>query len=120
MRRYQDRVDLGFEFSQTLMKKLAQAVTPLGVNPPESFGDKLVYIMGNTTCEPKPGNVCLPEVRIVLYQDIAQDSLQAQECHPHTLECTVSLHPAVYGRHTFCKLKPAPDRDLYGKVSLFH
>ncbi len=56
MSRYQDRVDLGYEFSQTLMKKLAYAVTPLGVSPPEAFDGKLVYIMGNTTCEPKPGN----------------------------------------------------------------
>ena len=54
--RYQDRIDLGYEFSQTLMKKLAHAVTPLGVSPPEAFDSKLVYIMGNTTCEPKPGN----------------------------------------------------------------
>ncbi len=58
--RYQDRIDLGYEFSQTLMKKLANAVTPLGVSPPESFDGKLVYIMGNTTCEPKPGNALSP------------------------------------------------------------
>ena len=56
MSRYQDRIDLGNEFSQTLMKKLAHAVAPLGMSPPESFDGKLVYIMGNTTCEPKPGN----------------------------------------------------------------
>lgn len=74
-RRYQDRVDLGFEFSQTLMKKLAEAVTPLGATPPESFGDKLVYIMGNTTCEPKPGNVrFLNEDGTI--PEIAQDRLQ--------------------------------------------
>ena len=54
--RYQDRIDLGYEFSQTLLKKLAHAVTPLGAKAPDSFDGKLVYIMGNTTCEPKPGN----------------------------------------------------------------
>ena len=54
-------MDLGWEFSQTLIRKLAVAVTPLGVSPPESVDAKLIYIMGHTTCEPKPGNACCPD-----------------------------------------------------------
>ena len=55
LRRYQDRVDLGLGFAETLMRKMAAAVTPLGVSPPETQDSKIVYIMGNTSCEPKPG-----------------------------------------------------------------
>ena len=54
--RYQDRVDLGWGFAETLMRKMAAAVTPLGVSPPETQDSKIVYIMGNTSCEPKPGD----------------------------------------------------------------
>lgn len=42
------------------MSKMAAVVTPLGVSPPEYKDSKIVYIMGNTSCEPKPGNWQLP------------------------------------------------------------
>ncbi len=92
--RYQDRVDLGWEFSQTLICKLAAAVTPLGVSPPESVDTKLVYIMGNTTCEPKPGNARSPDPSVWLSQGRGTLTLMAcilEACHAHPAKYATQL-----------------------------
>ena len=52
----QTGLTLGWGFAETLMSKMAAAVTPLGISPPETRDSKIVYIMGNTSCEPKPGD----------------------------------------------------------------
>jgi hypothetical protein len=48
-------------FSHALLQKLAEAVTPLGVSPPEVKEAKVVYIIGNTSCEPRPGAASCPQ-----------------------------------------------------------
>ena len=55
-------MDLGIGFSHTLLQKLAEAVTPLGVSPPEVSDTKVVYIIGNTSCEPRPGAAFCPQL----------------------------------------------------------
>ena len=48
-------------FSHALLQKLAEAVTPLGVSPPEVKEAKVVYVIGNTSCEPRPGAASCPQ-----------------------------------------------------------
>ncbi|CAL8468147.1 g7686 [Coccomyxa elongata] len=55
---YSDEVNMGPAFAAALKNELAVAIKPFGASLPADKEPKIVYVMGNTTCEPRPDSAC--------------------------------------------------------------